>query len=154
MSSKLNMSLFGFFQALMPVIGWLAGLTLRDIIETVDHWVAFGLLLFVGGKMIYEALWLKQEEQESDDGAHDLATLLILSIATSLDALAVGLSLSLVGVNIVIPSAIIGVVCFGFTLAGVWIGSRIGHLFEEKIEIVGGMILIGIGTKILYDHLT
>lgn len=144
---------FGFFQALMPALGWLAGLTLRDMIEKADHWVAFGLLLLVGGKMIYEAVWLKKEEKEPGDGAHDMATLLILSVATSIDALAVGLSMSLLGVDIVLPSLIIGVVCFVFTLVGVGIGAKVGHLFEEKIEIVGGLILIGIGAKILYDHL-
>jgi putative Mn2+ efflux pump MntP len=144
---------FGFFQALMPALGWLAGLTLRDMIEKADHWVAFGLLLLVGGKMIYEAVWLKKGKKEPGDGAHDMATLLVLSIATSLDALAVGLSLSLVGVDILLPSVIIGIVCFAFTLAGVGIGAKIGHLFEEKIEILGGLILIGIGAKILYDHL-
>jgi len=145
-------SFFGLFQALMPVLGWLAGLTLRDMIETADHWVAFGLLLFVGGKMIYEAVWLKNEEKEPGDGAHDTVALLFLSIATSLDALAVGLSLSLLGVDIALPSLIIGVVCFLFTLAGVGVGAKVGHLFEEKIEIVGGLVLIAIGVKILMDH--
>jgi putative Mn2+ efflux pump MntP len=142
---------FGLFQALMPVLGWLAGLSLRDVISKLDHWIAFGLLLLVGGKMIYEALWLEKDDDASP-GAASLPTLLLLSIATSIEALAVGLSLSLLGVDIALPSLIIGVVCFAFTLAGVFVGSKVGHLFEKKIEIVGGLILIGIGVKILLDH--
>ena len=146
---------FGLFQALMPALGWVAGLRLRDLIHSFDHWVAFGLLALVGGKMLYEALWLEKDAQEEEDPSgsrNGLATLLLLSVATSIDALAVGLSLSVLGVEIILPSVVIGVVTFALTFAGVFIGCKVGHLFEKKIEAAGGLVLIGIGIKILVDH--
>ncbi len=135
----------------MPVVGWLAGLSVREFISTVDHWVAFGLLVFVGGKMIYEATLMNEEEEAKDP--MNIATLLILSLATSIDALAVGLSLSFINVTIITPAIIIGVVTFILSFAGVYIGSRFGHFLENRIEVVGGLILIGIGAKILVEHL-
>ncbi len=142
---------FGLFQALMPMLGWLAGLTLKDYIESVDHWIAFGLLSAIGFKMIYESALIEKEEkgpyQES------LYMLLMLSVATSIDALAVGLSLSIIGVDVFLPALVIGVVTFALSFLGVFIGNRMGHLFERKIELLGGIILIGIGVKILAEHL-
>jgi putative Mn2+ efflux pump MntP len=136
---------FGAFQAFMPVIGWLAGLSLRAIISSVDHWIAFGLLFFVGCKMIYESL--KLESGERTVNPLDVSILLMLSVATSIDALAVGVSFAFLKVSIATPVVIIGVV------AGVYIGDRFGHFFDKKIEIAGGLILIGIGLKILIEHL-
>ncbi|OPZ59750.1 MAG: putative manganese efflux pump MntP [Deltaproteobacteria bacterium ADurb.Bin510] len=142
---------FGVFQALMPIIGYLAGLSVREMIENYDHWVAFGLLAFVGGKMLFEAIFMQEEEREINPD--DFGLLLVLAIATSIDALAVGLSLSLLKIEILMPAVLIGVVTFGLSFMGVYLGKRIGHLFEQKIEILGGLVLIGIGIKILLEHL-
>lgn len=148
----LRMALFfGGFQALMPVIGFLAGLGLKEYISHVDHWVAFGLLCFVGGKMIYEAFQIESAEKNRDPS--DLLILLALSIATSIDALAVGITLSLMTASIALAVTVIGVITFGLSYAGVAIGKRFGHFFESRIEVVGGVILIGIGFKILIGHL-
>jgi len=142
---------FGGFQAAMPLIGWLAGRGLKEFIGGFDHWVAFGLLTFIGCKMIYEAVKLGPVEKERN--FLDVGTLLLLSIATSIDALAVGVSLSMVHAQIMTPALIIGVVTFVVSLAGVFIGDRFGHLFESKMEIAGGLVLIAIGIKILVEHL-
>lgn len=142
---------FGLFQALMPLVGWLAGIGLSVLIARVDHWIAFGLLVFIGGKMIVESFRFR--DTAAAKGSLGWLTLLLLSVATSIDALAVGLSLSLLQVFIVTPALVIGGVTFGLSLAGVWIGKRFGHCFEKKLEILGGLILIGIGVKILWDHL-
>jgi len=141
---------FGLFQAVMPIVGWLAGMGLRDIISGVDHWIAFVLLTVIGIKMIFESSKMK-EDKASDP--LDVYTLLILSVATSIDALAVGLSLSVLNVAIITPVVIIGITTFLFSFAGVYIGKRVGHLFESKIELAGDLILIGIGIKILAEHL-
>jgi len=142
---------FGSFQAIMPLIGWSAGLGFRDFISGVDHWVTFGLLSIVGCKMIYESSKMGSNEKKIDP--LNVYVLFVLSIATSIDALAVGLSLSFLNVPIAFPAIIIGVVAFLLSLVGVYIGNRIGHFFERKIEIIGGVILIGIGIKILIEHL-
>lgn len=142
---------FGAFQAIMPVMGYLAGLSVVRIIENVDHWIAFGLLSFIGCKMIYESFFLEEEDKTMD--ADNLIALLILSIATSIDALAVGFSLSLLRVDIIEPSIIIGLVTFLVCLAGTAMGAWVGHLFEKKMELAGGLILIAIGVKILLGHL-
>lgn len=143
---------FGAFQAIMPLIGWSAGLSFRDFISGVDHWIAFGLLSIIGCKMIYESSKMGSNEKKIDP--LNLYVLFILSIATSIDALAVGLSLSFLDVPIALPAIIIGVVTFLLSLLGVYLGNRIGHFFERKIELIGGLILIGIGIKILIEHLT
>ena len=143
---------FGGFQAIMPGIGWLLGLGLRDVIEGVDHWVAFGLLAFIGCKMIYEAHRIEEIEKRSDP--LNIWVLLTLAVATSIDALAVGLSLSVLGMSVLLAAGVIGAVTFVLSFCGVYIGNRSGPLFEGKMEIVGGVILIGIGTKILIEHLT
>jgi putative Mn2+ efflux pump MntP len=142
---------FGGFQALMPVIGSLAGLGLRAYISAYDHWIAFGLLAFVGGKMIYESFAIESAEKNLDPSS--VMVVLTLSVATSIDALAVGVTLSLLGRSILSAAVVIGLVTFGLSYAGVQIGKRFGHIFESKIEIIGGLILIGIGVKILIEHL-
>lgn len=145
---------FGLFQFLMPLVGWLCGAGLKNVIAGVDHWIAFALLSFIGVKMIYESTKLKEDKDcKKVGGCISLRLLLILSVATSIDALAVGLSLSLLGVAVIFPAVVIGVVTFIFSFFGVVIGERFGHFFESKIEIFGGIILIGIGTKILIQHL-
>ena len=143
---------FGLFQALMPIVGWLAGLSVERWISGVDHWVAFGLLAAIGGHMIYEALHGDEEARASRDPTRGVS-LIVLSVATSIDALAVGLSLALLGVEIWWPAAVIGVVAFVFTAAGLHLGRRFGSLLGRRMEVAGGLILIGIGVKILADHL-
>lgn len=145
---------FGGFQFLMPVIGWFAGLTVRNYIVSFDHWLAFGLLAFIGGKMILESF--QTEHRKKDSGKKSpmaIPNLFLLAIATSIDALAVGLSLSFIKVSIILPSVLIGVITFCISLAGVYIGKKFGHLFEKKMEFIGGLVLIGIGIKILLEHL-
>lgn len=142
---------FGAFQAIMPVIGWLAGMTFKDAIKSCDHWIAFAILLAIGAKMIYEAFKIEKAGNPADPAS--LAVLISLSIATSIDALAVGITLSLITSYIVTAVIIIGVITFALSWFGCWIGKRIGHLFENKIEIIGGCVLIAIGIKILVEHL-
>lgn len=149
----LRMALFfGGFQAVMPVIGFLAGMGMKEYISHVDHWIAFGLLTFVGGKMIYEAFQIEAAEKNRDPS--NLLILLALSVATSIDALAVGITLSLLTNAIALAVAIIGAVTFCLSYAGVALGKRFGHFFESRIEVLGGLILIAIGVKIVVEHLT
>lgn len=147
---------FGGFQALMPLIGWFAGRSFASYIESIDHWIAFGLLLIIGGKMLYETfkeeLPVENENQEKTD-ALDYKELFLLAIATSIDALAVGVSLAFLGVNIWLAIAIIGIVTFVISYAGVGIGYQFGHRFEKGAQIAGGIILILIGVKIVIEHL-
>ena len=144
---------FGFFQALMPVIGWSAGLTVRSYIEQYDHWVAFGLLVFVGGNMIREAFHHKKEESKTNDPTRG-KTLIILSVATSIDALAVGLSFSMLKISVWFPALIIGVVATVFTAAGIQIGRKVGKssYLCRYAEGLGGIVLMGIGLNILREH--
>jgi putative Mn2+ efflux pump MntP len=142
---------FGVFQAFMPLAGSLAGVTLKNVIASYDHWVAFGLLTVIGGKMIYESFTLKRSQDQLNPAS--VATVLILAIATSIDALAVGVTLSIITSFIFTAVMIIGLITFGFSLVGTWLGRRIGHLFENRIEIAGGIILIAMGLKILGQHL-
>ena len=152
-NSALKIALFfGIFQAVMPLIGWLAGLSFRNFIVGIDHWIAFGLLTVIGCKMIYESTTMELDKKKVDP--LNFYVLFILSIATSIDALAVGLSLSFLKVFIAIPAVIIGIVTFSLSIFGVYFGNRFGHYFERKIEMAGGVILIGIGIKILIEHLT
>jgi len=146
---------FGGCQALMPVLGWLAGLGMKDFISGLDHWIAFSLLSIIGGKMLYEAFRLKDAEECAASKAcpFDTGTLTVLAIATSIDALAVGLTFSLLSVSIAAPVLIIGVVTFLMSVAGVKLGTAGGHFFEHKMEAAGGGILILIGLKILFEHL-
>lgn len=143
---------FGGFQMLMPVLGWLAGLSLRSLIAAFDHWLAFALLLLIGGKMIREAR-RREGSCERTDETMKLLVLVGLAVATSLDALAIGLSLSFLHVAIVTPVLVIGATAFALTLLGIWVGFRFGDRLERYAELVGGLILIGIGLKILVQHL-
>jgi putative Mn2+ efflux pump MntP len=148
-SAILLATLFGGFQALMPVIGWLAGLGLRDIIMGIDHWIAFGLLGLIGAKMIYDST--KSEDGKEEDITPFIA--LTLAIATSIDALMVGLSLAFLEESILIPILIIGMVTFVLSLVGFKFGSGMGRVFGRKIKVLGGLILIFIGIRILAEHL-
>ncbi len=141
---------FGSFQMFMPVIGWASGLKLRNSIVGIDHWVAFALLTFIGCKMIYESSKTRPEKREL---LHSTYEMLTLSVATSIDALAVGLSFAFLKFFIMTPVIIIGVITFALSFLGVFIGNTIGHFFERKIEVIGGLVLIGIGIKILIEHL-
>ena len=142
---------FGGFQALMPLIGFLAGITVRKYTSAYDHWVAFGLLALIGGKMIYESF--KIEEVEEKRNPANIMVLLLLSIATSIDALAVGITLSMITNAVVTAAVIIGLITFILSLSGVYVGKKFGHFFENKIEILGGIVLIAIGLKILFEHI-
>lgn len=141
---------FGGFQAIMPLIGSLAGMSVKDYIADYDHWVAFGLLAAVGGKMIYESFKIESAEKNFDPS--NVLVLLVLALATSIDALAIGVTLSLIVSSITVAVIIIGLVTFVLSYLGVFIGKKIGHFFENKIEAFGGLILIGLGIKILFEH--
>jgi putative Mn2+ efflux pump MntP len=152
LGSKLRLTFhFGIFQAGMTVLGWLAGSTLARFIKGVDHWIALILLGYIGLNMIRTALRNTPE-------AHPLnpskgATMVILSVATSIDALAVGLSLAMLSYAILVPALAIGLVTFGLSTAGVLGGSRLGNKFGKRMEIIGGLILIGIGLRVLIADL-
>ena len=143
---------FGLFQAVMPLIGWSIGFSFRNFIENVDHWIAFSLLLIIGIKMLYEAVKKSPEAKKTD--VTRIPTLLILSVATSIDALVIGISLSILDVSIYLSILIIGLFAFAFSVSGYYLGHRIGKIVGNKVEIIGGIILIGIGIKILIEHLT
>ncbi|MEN6626724.1 MAG: manganese efflux pump MntP family protein [Candidatus Sumerlaeia bacterium] len=143
---------FGLFQAMMPMIGWIIGQGAAHYITGYDHWVAFGLLAFVGGKAIYEAIYGEDEEENRADPTRGMS-LVIFSLATSIDALAVGLSLAIIGVDIIYPAAMIGIICAVITTIGMMIGTKVGGHFGQRVEILGGLVLIGIGLKILVAHL-
>jgi len=142
---------FGLFQFLMPVIGWYAGTSIVSLISSVDHWVAFGLLAYVGIRMIRSGMDSKARSLGADPSRG--LTLVALSLATSIDALAVGLSLAMVRVSIWYPSVIIGVVTSGLSLIGIRLGRKLGTAFGKRMEIAGGIILNLIGLKILLSHL-
>lgn len=141
---------FGGFQALMPLIGWLLGRQFEAYITGIDHWIAFILLAFIGGKMVWEVLFGKED---GTDGSFETKELLILAVATSIDALAVGITFAFLSVNIWSSIAIIGVTTFCFSVGGTYLGNRVGGKFHEKAELAGGLILIFIGLKILLEHL-
>ncbi len=148
---------FGLAQALMPLFGWLLGTQLEQFITPVDHWVAFGLLALVGGRMLREALHSEDLPGEGTRAGNVMLVrpreLLVLAVATSIDALAVGISLALVEVNIVAAVIVIGAVTCALSFAGVALGQRAGARFRGPAEIAGGLVLIGIGVKILLDGL-
>lgn len=142
---------FGLFQFIMPVLGWLAGTTIENYIRAFDHWIAFGLLAFVGARMIRSGL-----DKDGENERGDLSrgwTMILLSIAVSIDALAVGLSLALIGVFVWYPAIVIGVVTGLMSLLGLRIGNRLGKRFGKTMEIIGGLLLIGIGARIVVGHL-
>jgi manganese efflux pump family protein len=149
-NALLMASFFGGFQMLMPIIGWGIGLSLQELISGVDHWVAFGLLTFIGIKMLYDST---KKGDCSKTSTLRFSSLLTLSIATSIDALMVGLSFAFLQSSIVVPILVIGAVTFGLSFAGFIFGCALGQVFESRIKIVGGIILIAIGLKILLDAL-
>lgn len=145
--------LFGGFQALMPLVGWALGSQFLWLIEPVDHWIAFVLLAFIGGKMLFDAY---HEDDEDESGTVDRIVwgeFIMLAIATSIDALAVGISFAALSVAIVPSIAVIGVTTFVLTLVGVGAGMRFGSRYERGAQVVGGVVLIIIGVKILLEHL-
>jgi len=140
---------FGLFQFMMPILGWLAGASFADHMRQVDHWIAFGLLALIGGKMIIESF--AGDERIKKDVSRGWS-LVALSVATSIDALAVGLSLSFIEVRIVFPAVLIGVVAGLMSLIGVRLGERVSGLFGARMELVGGVVLILIGVRIALQH--
>ncbi len=143
---------FGGFQALMPLLGWALGRQFEQYITSVDHWIAFLLLGWIGGKMIWDALHGSGEEMPAQD-ALDVKELFVLAVATSIDALAVGITFAFLQVDILPAVALIGCTTFAIALAGVWIGQRFGSRFKDRAALAGGMILCLIGLKILLEHL-
>ena len=141
---------FGAFQFMMPIIGWVLGVSVRQYIEAVDHWIAFILLGIIGINMIRECFG--DNEEGSVVNSISVNTMILQAIATSIDALAVGISLAVLNTNIVYASSIIGVVAFLFSFFGGMIGKYIGGFLNKKAEFVGGLVLIGIGVKILLEH--
>lgn len=144
-------SFFGSFQTGMTMLGWALGTAFARYIIPIDHWIAFGLLLIVGSKMLFEAFEKKEGEEKADYSS--TRALLILSVATSIDAFAVGVSFSLLNVFILTPAIIIGAASFILPVIGGYAGKKTGELLENKAEILGGLILIGIGVKILLEHI-
>ena len=140
---------FGLFQALMPLIGYFFGSVVASYVESFDHWVVFGLLAFVGGKMIYEAL----SGDECVDDSLTFKVMIVLAIATSIDALAVGLSFSMIEINIFVAVGVIGVVTLLLSGIGYWLGNIFGSKYKNVAEIFGGVILVLMGLKILLEHL-
>ncbi len=143
---------FGLFQFLMPILGWWAGKSIAVYIQDYDHWAAFGLLGFIGIRMIYESACHKPEENHLQDPTRKWS-LVALSVATSIDALAVGLSVAMLNVSILFPSMIIGIVAAAMTGLGMGFGKKLGDKFGHCMEFLGGIILIAIGLKILLEHL-
>ena len=141
---------FGIFQALMPIIGYFLGSTFEDFVTHIDHWIAFVLLVTIGGNMLKEAF---ANNSENCNDNVDFKTMSILSIATSIDALAVGITFAFLQANIWISATIIGIVTLGISITGVKIGNRFGNKYERRAETVGGFILIFMGVKILLEHL-
>ena len=144
--------LFGFFQFMMPILGWLAGQGVFRSIRAFDHWVAFSLLLFIGGRMAFESFRASEKTEKKVADPTKGVSLFILSLATSIDALAVGLSFAALHLAIFYPAVVIGIICFLITVIGTKIGPLLGQLIGKRAELAGGLILIGIGIKILVDH--
>lgn len=141
---------FGGFQALMPAIGYILGAQFQEAIASIDHWIAFVLLALIGGNMVHEAL---DNDEEEADASLDVKTMFLLAVATSIDALAIGITFAFLKVNIIPAVCFIGIVTFIISFAGVKIGNVFGARYKNKAEIVGGVILILLGLKILLDHL-
>ncbi len=148
-SALLLASFFGGFQALMPVLGWLAGIGLKEFIMGIDHWIAFGLLVIIGAKMIYES----RKKEKDEVSRLTLSVALLLAVATSIDALMVGLTFAFLETSIIIPALIIGSITFVLSYIGFMSGSKLGTIFGKRIEMLGGIILILIGIRILVEHM-
>lgn len=145
---------FGVFQAIMPTIGWALGSRLKALIDPIDHWIAFGLLAFVGGKMLWDALFGTSDDCETDrEFKLDIKELFMLAIATSIDALATGIMFALVQVEIVSTVLLIGCTTFVISFVGVMIGNKFGSRYEKASNIIGGIVLILIGIKVLIEHM-
>ena len=142
---------FGIFQGLMPVIGYFLGTTFENLVTKIDHWIAFGLLVFIGINMLKEAFG---KDCENCNDNVDFKTMLVLAIATSIDALAVGITFAFLKTNIVLASILIAIITFVVCIIGVKIGNKFGDKYERKAETVGGLILIFMGIKILLEHLS
>ena len=141
---------FGGFQALMPIIGYLLGQSFSSIVVSIDHWIAFGLLVLIGLNMIREAIWGEEESQDSNFGVRHM---FIMAVATSIDALAVGITMAFLGINIWLAATIIGVITFLLSASGIYLGRTVGGKLGDKAGILGGIVLIAIGIKILVEHL-
>ncbi len=144
---------FGLFQFLMPVVGYFAGNAVARVISDWDHWIVLVILAFLGGKMLWESFKKDKEDDESKDPSRGM-TLVMLSLATSVDAAAVGFSFSALGVAVLFPAIVIGLVCAGFSSIGILIGRGLGDVIGKWAERLGGLVLIGIGVKILIEHLS
>jgi len=143
---------FGLFQGLMPIIGWLIGVRMQQIIAAYDHWLAFGLLMVIGGHMVYEAVSADDDDRPRRDPTRGWL-LITLSLATSIDALVVGLTLGVLQVDVWYPALVIGIVAALFTLSGMFLGRRIGAMWGQRMEVFGGLILCVLAVKILAEHL-
>ncbi|MDP2849493.1 MAG: manganese efflux pump MntP family protein [Sulfuricurvum sp.] len=143
-------AVFGFFQGAMPIAGYFIGISFAEYVQSFDHWIAFVLLVGLGGKMLYEAY-----QNEFDNEVNDLSTkaLITLGIATSIDAMAIGVTFAFLQTDIYTAASVIALVTFVLCIAAVYIGKKLGSLLESKAEMVGGVILIGLGFKILLEHL-
>lgn len=147
---------FGLFQGLMPLLGWLLGSQFASFISSFDHWIAFGLLVFIGGKMLVEAIREDPDADEEAAGSESrlgLREVLVLGVATSIDALAAGIGFAVINVNIWVACGLIALITAAFSFVGVYLGRAFGARFERPAEILGGVILIAIGAKILLEHL-
>lgn len=142
---------FGLFQFMMPVLGWLLGIGVEQYVSSVDHWIAFGLLAYVGAKMIWSGIKPSDQNLKSDPSRG--FTLVMLSVATSIDALAIGLSLAMLKVSIWYPSVAIGIITAVLSVAAIKLGNRLGAAFGQRMEIVGGIILVAIGLRIVLSHM-
>ena len=143
---------FGLFQFLMPILGWLAGSTVSRYVAAFDHWLAFGLLAFIGGKMIYDAFAGHSDKPKANPTKGWM--LILLSIATSIDAFAVGLSMAFLGVPVLLPSIVIGFVAMTFTAVGIILAGRLFRNWGRYAYAIGGIVLIGIGLRVLVTHMT
>ena len=141
---------FGGFQGLMPIVGYLLGRSFSDVVVSVDHWIAFVLLSLIGLNMIREAIWGDEEQHNADFGSR---AMFLMAVATSIDALAVGVTMAFLDVNVWIASSTIGVITFIISVVGLYLGSRVGAKLGDKAGILGGLILIAIGIKIVIEHL-
>lgn len=152
---------FGGFQALMPAIGYLLGSQFKDYIVAVDHWIAFGLLVFIGGKMVFDVIGdIRKErggcpccEQKAEEERLDVKNIALMAVATSIDALAVGITFAFLEVNLLLAVTVIGITTFLLCALGVLVGHKFGARFKNKASLAGGIVLILIGTKILLEHL-
>lgn len=141
---------FGVFQAIMPALGYVLGTTFESLVTAFDHWIAFILLVFIGGNMIKGAF---DDEKEKNNDKVDLKTMIVLALATSIDALAVGITFAFLNVNLILAISIIGIITFVMSAFGVKIGNRFGDKYQSKAEFIGGAILVLLGIKILLEHL-